>query len=125
MPVRLLESLSLRGVSFQDRRFLAIGTSREDDLCNDVSQDGVIMCHSSSTLYMIHILHSYKLYVTIFATAGNENGVGRSPDQFFPCGEKWSGNETRYRALPRFLSLLPFFPLHSHFTSLTFNKVDC
>ena len=94
MPVRLLESLSLRGVSFQDRRFLAIGTSREDDLCNDVSQDGVIMCHSSSTLYMIHILHSYKRYVTIFATAGNENGIGRSPDQFFPCGEKWSGGST-------------------------------
>ena len=42
-----------------------------------------------------HILHSYKRYVTIFATAGNENGIGRSPDQFFPCGEKWSGNETR------------------------------
>ena len=25
---------------------------------------------------------------------GNKNGIGRSPDQFFPCGEKWSGNET-------------------------------
>jgi len=55
MPVRLLQSLSVaeRGVSFQDRRFLAIGTSREDDLCNDVSQDGIIVCHSSSTLYMM------------------------------------------------------------------------
>jgi len=55
MPVRLLQSLSVaeRGVSFQDRRFLAIGTSREDDLCNCVSQDDVIVCHSSSTLYMM------------------------------------------------------------------------
>ena len=43
-----------------------------------------------------HILNSYKRYVTIFATAGNENGIGRSPDQFFPCGEKWSGNKTNY-----------------------------
>jgi len=32
---------------------LAIGTSREDDLCNDVSQDGVIVCYSISTLYMM------------------------------------------------------------------------
>jgi len=24
---------------------------------------------------------------------GNNNGIGRSPDLFFPCGEKWSGNE--------------------------------
>jgi len=96
MPVRLLQSLSVaeRGVSFQDRRFLAIGTSREDDLCNDVSQDGVIVCHSSSTLIWCHILHSYKRYITTFETAGNDNGIGRSPDQFFPCGEKWSGNET-------------------------------
>ena len=55
MPVRSLQSLCVaeRGVSFQDWRFLAIGTSREDDLCNDVSQDGVIVCHSSSTLYMM------------------------------------------------------------------------
>jgi len=53
MPVRLLQSLFVaeRGVSFQDRRFLAIGTSREDDLCGDVSQDGVIVCHSSINPY--------------------------------------------------------------------------
>ena len=25
---------------------------------------------------------------------GNESGIGCSPDQLFPCGEKWSGNET-------------------------------
>ena len=30
------------------------------------------------------ILHSYKYYVTISTTAGNENGIGRSPDPFFP-----------------------------------------
>ena len=47
------ESVAERDVSFQDRRFLAIGASREDDLCNDLSQDGVIVCHSSSTLYMM------------------------------------------------------------------------
>ena len=28
------------------------------------------------------------------SSGGNENGIGRSPDQFFLCGEKWSGNET-------------------------------
>jgi len=27
-----------------------------------------------------HILHSYKCYVTVFATSGNENGIGGSPD---------------------------------------------
>ena len=26
---------------------------------------------------------------------GNENRIGCSPDQFFPCGEKWHGKETR------------------------------
>ena len=46
-------SVAERGVSFQDRRFLAIGTSREDNLCNEMSRDGVIVCHSSSTLYMM------------------------------------------------------------------------
>jgi len=25
----------------------------------------------------------------------NVNGIGRSPDQFFPCGEKWPGNKTK------------------------------
>ena len=107
MPVRLLQSPSVaeRGVYFQDRRFLAIGTSREDDLCNDVTQDGVIVCHSSSTLYMMSILHSYKRCVTIFATAGNGNGIGRSPDQFFPCGEKWSGNETISEVLLHYNSI--------------------
>ena len=101
MPVRLLQSLSVAetGVSFQDRRFLAIGTSREDDLCNDVSQDGVIVCYSSSTLYMMSYIAFLQAYVTIFATAGNESGIGRSPDQFFPCGEKWSGNETKLDGL--------------------------
>ena len=29
-----------------------------------------------------HILLSYKRYITIFAIVGNENGMGRSPDQF-------------------------------------------
>ena len=85
MLARLLQSLSVaeRGLSFQDRRFLATGTSREDNLCNEMSQDGVIVCHSS-TLYMMSYINSYKHDVTIFATAGNENGIGRSPDQFFP-----------------------------------------
>jgi len=26
---------------------------------------------------------------------GNKKGIGRSPDQFFRCGKKWSGNETK------------------------------
>jgi len=46
------------------------------------------------------ILHSYKCYITIFATAGNENGIGRSPDQFFPVWWKGSGNETRCNLSP-------------------------
>ena len=41
---------------------------------------------------------SYKRYVTIFAIAGDENRMGHSPDQFFLCGKKWSGNETKTRA---------------------------
>jgi len=95
MPLRLLQSLSVaeRGVSFQDRRFLAIGTTREDDLCNDVPQDGVIVCHSSSALYMMSYITSYKRYVTIFATAGNENGICRSPDSFSRVAK--NGLETR------------------------------
>ena len=45
MPVRLLQRLSVdeRGFSFQDRRSLAIGTSKEDSLCNEMSRDGVIV----------------------------------------------------------------------------------
>ena len=55
MPTRLLQSLFVAntGVYFQDRCLLAIRTSREDHLCNEMSQDGVIVCHSSSTLYMV------------------------------------------------------------------------
>jgi len=74
---------------------LAIGTSRKDDLCNDLSQDGVIVCHSSSTLYMMLYITFLQALRHNFCNAGNENGIGRSPDQFFPCGEKWSGNETK------------------------------
>ena len=64
MPARLLQSLSVaeRGVSFQDRRFLAIGTSREDSLCNEMSQDGVIVCNSSSTLYMMSYIFFFFFY---------------------------------------------------------------
>ena len=41
---------------------------------------------------------------------GNENGIGHSPDQFFPCGEKWAGNETRWDLLGLYIasSLLTF-----------------
>ena len=74
MPVRSLQSLSVaeRGASFQDRRFLAIGTSREDDLCNDMSQDGVIVCHSSSTLCMMSYITFLQALRHNFATAGNQ-----------------------------------------------------
>jgi len=40
-----------------------------------------------------HTLHSYKHYVTIFAIMRNENGIGHSPDQFFPCGENGLGTK--------------------------------
>ena len=125
MPVRLLQSLSVaeRGVSFQDRRFLAIGTSREDDLCNDVSQDGVIVCYTTVVPHFIwgHILHSYKRYVTIFATAGNENVIGRSPDQFFPCGEK----ESRYVQTLLMRNKLRSLPLRCDFTLSSLQLSHC
>jgi len=55
-------SLSLRGFSFQDRHSLAIGTSKEDNLRNEVFQDGAIVCHSISTLYMMsYISHSTSI----------------------------------------------------------------
>ena len=97
MPARLLQSLSVaeRGFSFQDRHSLAIGTSREDNLCNEMFQDGAIVCHSSSTLYMMSYITFYKHYVTIFATAGNENGIGRSPDHFSLCGKNGLGTQLR------------------------------
>jgi len=52
----------LRGFSFQDRHSLAIGTSKEDNLRNEVFQDGAIVCHSISTLYMMsYISHSTSI----------------------------------------------------------------
>jgi len=44
------------------------------------------MCHSSSTLCMMSYITFLQtcLYVTIFAPTGNKNGIGHSPDQFFP-----------------------------------------
>ena len=101
MPVRLLQSLSVaeRSISFQDRRFLAIGTSREDDLCNDVSQDGVIVCHSSSTLYMMsHITFLQALHHNLCNRRERKRNRLFTRPIFFPCGEKWSGNETMFVA---------------------------
>jgi len=85
MPVRLLHSLSVteKGFSFQDLS-LGIGTSKEDNLCNEMSQDGIIVCHTLCDV----TLHSYKHYITIFATAGSEYGIGSSPDQFFTVWQK-------------------------------------
>ena len=55
-------------VSFQDCRFLAIGTSREDNLCNEMSQDGVIVCHSSSKLlYESDVI--YYMYIPTSVTS--------------------------------------------------------
>jgi len=52
---------------------LAIRTSEEDNLCNEVSQDGDTMCHGSSTLYIVSHITVLETYVTIFATTGNKN----------------------------------------------------
>ena len=41
-----------------------------------------------------HMLHSYKHYITIFAIAGNKNGMGQK--NFSRCWEKWSGNKTMF-----------------------------
>jgi len=46
------ECLSLKEV-FLYCHSLAIRTSREDKLFNKMSQDGVIICHNSSALYMM------------------------------------------------------------------------
>ena len=65
MPVRLLQSLSVAewGFSFQDRRSLAIGTSKEDNLSTK--------CLRTCATVVPHFVwcHSCKRYVTIFATA--------------------------------------------------------
>jgi len=57
MPVRLLLNVSVaeRSFSFQDLISLVIRTFEEDsdNLCDEMSQDGVIMCQSSSTLHMM------------------------------------------------------------------------
>ena len=98
MPARLLQSLSVKesGVSFQDHHFLAIRSSREDNLCNEMSQDSIIMCHSSSTLYMMS-------YVT-FLQALRHNFCNRREQKWnrlftrpiFPCVAK-NGLEMRLR----------------------------
>jgi len=79
MPVRSLQNRSVaeRYLSFQNLLSLAIRISEEG---NEMSQDSVIVSHSNSTLYMMSCIHSYKRYITIFATAGNENRTGCSPD---------------------------------------------
>ena len=63
MPARLLQCLSVaeRGVSFQDRRS---EPPRKTDLCNEMSQDGVIVCHSSSTLYYYDVIYHIPTSVT-------------------------------------------------------------
>ena len=94
MPPRLLQSLSVteRGVSFQDHRSLAIWTSREDDLWYEMSQDGVIVCHSSSTPYMMSYItflqalhHNFcnrreqkrnKLFTRLIFSCVAKNGLG-------------------------------------------------
>ena len=101
MPVRLFPSPSVAEGGFSLQDFLSfkleIGTSEEDNVYYNMSHDGnqCIMCHSSYTLYM-----NTTPISLIFATAGNENGIGRSFTRlFFPnCGEKWSRIETNHHA---------------------------
>ena len=85
MPVRLLQSLSVaeRGFPFQDLS-LEVGTSKEDNLCNEMSQDGIIVCHTLCDV----ILHSYKHYIAIFATTGSENRMAVHQTNFSLCGKK-------------------------------------
>ena len=53
MPARLLQSLSVteRGVSSRINVPWRSKSPGKTDLCNQMSQDGIIVCHSSSTLY--------------------------------------------------------------------------
>jgi len=56
-----------------------IGTSEEDNICNEMSQDGIILYHTSSTFYMMSYYMPTKWY-----TIGNKNGIDRSSHLFFP-----------------------------------------
>ena len=72
------------------------------------SHDLISVLHSFVTCILPRLLsflgHHYSRVICHFRKAtwldrqhsggGNENGIGRSPDQFFSCGEKWSGKET-------------------------------
>ena len=53
--------------------------------CNEMSQHSNIVCLSSSTLHTrLYITIFLQCYITIFATTGKVNTIGRSPDCFFP-----------------------------------------
>jgi len=55
MLIRLLQSLSVTD-SFSFRIFFP-ETSEEDNLHNEMSQDGITVCHSSSTLYVMSYMY--------------------------------------------------------------------
>jgi len=77
-----------RGVSFHNRRFLAIGTSREDNLGNKMSRDGVIMCHSSSTLCMMSYITFLQALRHNFCNSRKRKWNRPFTRPIFPCVAK-------------------------------------
>jgi len=67
------------------------------DLCACVHVKIILRVRAIPTYRVYWLYDSYKRYITIFATAGNKNGIGRSPDLFFPCVAK-NGLGTRLGA---------------------------
>ena len=76
MTVRLLQSLSVTGR----------GLSSWNLQARQTLQRNVSRWHCCVPQYVVAhftqcpILHSYKCYVTVFATAGNKKGIGHSMD---------------------------------------------
>ena len=87
-------SITENGVTFQDCRFLAIRTSREDNLYNEVSQDGITVCHSSSTLYMMSHITFLQALRHNFCNCREQKWNKPFTRPIFPCVVK-SGLGTR------------------------------
>ena len=89
MPIRLLQNLFV--AAFQGLLSLAIKTPKEDNLCNEMSQDSVILCHSSSTLDIMSYLHPYNVILKILREKKQNRPF---PRQFFLSEAKNGGHNT-------------------------------
>jgi len=94
MPVRLLQSLLQKEVFLS--RIVVIGSSSEDNLCNEMSQDSVIVCHSSSTLYMMSHITFLQVLCHNFCNCREQKRNRPFNRPIFPCVAK-NGLGTRLR----------------------------